>query len=52
MIAGESSFAYHYVSLPQYVTMHDKKGSVIANISTNGLELGYALTDNFNIMIL
>jgi hypothetical protein len=41
--------AYHYVSSPQYVPLHDKKGSVIANISTNGLELGYALTDNFNV---
>ncbi len=41
--------AYHYVSSPQCVPLHDKKGSVIANISTFGLEPGYALTDNFNV---
>lgn len=41
--------AYHYVSSPQYVPLHDNKGSIIANISTNGYQLGYALTDHFNI---
>jgi hypothetical protein len=44
--------AYHYVSSPQYVPLHDNKGSIIANISTNGYQLGYALTDNFNIFTI
>jgi hypothetical protein len=39
---------YQYVPNPQYIPLNEKKGELIAGVSTNSIQLGYSFADHFS----
>lgn len=44
-----SCSGYQYVSSPQYVPLHEKKGEVVVNLSKKNAQVGYAITNNLSV---